>query len=87
MNGHFNKASKVSIAKKYRTVAYKGGNAGTTTVTVKNSKNKAISKSYYYLSFDNNYETGVGTVTVTFKGNYSGTKKLTYKIKGIPEQP
>ena len=80
------KASKVSIAKKYQTVAYKGGNAETTTVTVKNSRNKTISKSYYDLSFDNNYETGVGTVTVTFKGNYSGTKTLTYKIKGIPAQ-
>ena len=80
------KASKVSIARKYRTVAYKGGNTETTKVTVKNSKNKTISKAYYDLSFDNNYATGIGTVTVTFKGNYSGTKTLTYKIKGIPTQ-
>lgn len=80
------KASKVSLAKKYKKVAYKGGNAEKTTVTVKSSKGKTISKSYYDLSFDNNYDTAEGTVTVTFKGNYSGTKTLTYKITGIPKQ-
>lgn len=79
------KASKVTIDKKYQTVAYKGDNAETTTVSVKTSKKKAISKNYYDLTFDNDYETGIGTVTVTFKGNYSGTKTLTYKIKGIPQ--
>ena len=80
------KASKVSIPKKYRSVAYKGNNEETTTITVKNRKNKKISKAYYDLSFDNDYERGTGTVTVTFKGSYRGTKTLTYKIKGIPEQ-
>ncbi len=80
------KASKVSIAKKYGTVAYKGNNAETTTVTVKNSKGKTISKEYYDLSFDNNYVTGKGKATVTFKGDYSGTKVIEYKIKGIPKQ-
>lgn len=80
------KASKVSIAKKNRSVAYKGDNSETTVVTVRNRKNKTISKAYYNMSFDNDYVNGTGKVTITFKGNYSGTKTLTYKIKGIPEQ-
>ena len=80
------KASKVSIPKKYQSVAYKGNNAEKTTVSVKNRKNKTISKAYYDISFDNDYVHRTGTVTITFKGNYSGTVTRNYKITGVPEQ-
>ena len=49
-------------------------------------KNKKINKAYYTLKFKNDYKRGEGTVTVTFKGNYKGTKTLKYKITGIPAQ-
>ena len=80
------KASKVSIPKKYQSVAYKGNNAEKTTVSVKNRKNKTISKAYYDISFDNDYVHRTGTVTITFKGNYSGTVTRNYRITGVPEQ-
>ena len=79
------KASKVSIPKKYQTVVYKGNNTETTTVTVKNRKNKTISKAYYDLKFENDYVNKEGTAVITFKGNYSGTITLKYKITGIPD--
>ena len=79
------KASKVSIPKKYRSVAYKGNNAEKTTVTVKNRKNKTISRAYYDLKFENDYVNKEGTAVITFKGNYSGTINLKYKITGIPD--
>lgn len=48
------------------------------------SASTVVSKAYYDLAFDNNYETGTGTATITFKGNYTGTKTLTFKISVIP---
>lgn len=52
------------------------------TVTVKDSKGKVIAASNYTVTYSNKSSKKVGeyTVTITFKGNYSGTKKLTYKI-------
>ena len=79
------KASKVSIPKKYQTVAYKGDNAETTVITVKNRKNKTISRAYYDLKLENDYVNKEGTAVITFKGNYSGTITLKYKITGIPD--
>ena len=50
-------------------------------VTVKDSKGKKVSSSYYTVTYASGRK-NVGTykVTVKFKGNYSGTKTLTFKI-------
>ncbi|MCM1364413.1 MAG: fibronectin type III domain-containing protein [Faecalibacterium sp.] len=57
------------------------------TVTVKDSKGKALKlNTDYSVSYKNNKAIGTSaTVTVTFKGNYSGSKKLTFKI--LPGKP
>ncbi len=51
------------------------------TVTVKDSAGKTISSKYYTVTYGAGRK-NVGTykVTVKFKGNYSGTKTLTFKI-------
>lgn len=64
-------------------VAYTG-KALKPALTVKDSAGKVISASYYSLSYANNVKIGTGTVTVTFKGNYSGKKTLSFKI--VPAQ-
>ncbi len=50
------------------------------TVTVKDSAGKTISSAYYTLTYGTNKSIGKGSVKVTFKGNYLGTKTLTFKI-------
>ncbi|MGN0152452.1 MAG: fibronectin type III domain-containing protein [Wujia sp.] len=49
-------------------------------VIVKDSAGKTISKSYYTVSYKNNRNVGKATVTIKFKGNYSGTVTRTFKI-------
>ncbi len=56
------------------------GNALKPSVTVKDSNGNKISSSYYTVKYSNNKKVGKATVTITFKGNYSGTKTLTFKI-------
>jgi len=56
------------------------GSAKKPTVTVKGYDGKTISSSNYTVKYTDNIKAGTATATVTFKGNYSGTKKLTYKI-------
>ncbi|HCT93045.1 MAG TPA: hypothetical protein DF613_16925 [Lachnospiraceae bacterium] len=41
---------------------------------------EGVSASSYSVSYANNVEPGVGTVTVTGKGNYTGTVKVNFKI-------
>ena len=54
------------------------------SVTVKDSKGKTISSSNYTVSYSGGCkDPGTYKVTVTMKGNYSGTKTLTYKINPI----
>ncbi len=72
------KASKISLSK--TTFAY-NGKVQKPSVVVKDSKGNKIASSNYTVT----YATGcknVGTykVTVKFKGNYTGTKSLTFKI-------
>lgn len=57
------------------------------SVTVKDSKGKALKNGTdYTLKYSKGRKAiGTYTVTVTFKGNYSGTKKLTFKI--VPAKP
>ena len=49
-------------------------------VTVKDSKGKTISSSNYTVSYKSNTKVGKATVTVTFKGNYTGTISKTFII-------
>jgi hypothetical protein len=50
------------------------------TVKVTDSKGKAISSTYYTVKYSSNKNVGKAKAVVTFKGNYSGTKTLTYTI-------
>lgn len=56
------------------------------TVNVKDSKGKKLSTSYYTVTYSNSSAKSIGkyTITVKLKGNYSGTKTLSYKI--VPEK-
>lgn len=77
------KASLVTLSKD--TVIYNGKTQKPQTV-VKNSKGKAISSKYYTVTYKGTpKKSGMYQVTVKFKGDYSGTKKLTYTInpKGV----
>lgn len=49
-------------------------------VTVKDANGAVIAATNYTLAYGTNKACGEGTVTVTFKGNYEGSKKLTFKI-------
>lgn len=50
-------------------------------VTVKDAKGKTISSKYYTVSYPKSCKSvGTYTVTIQFKGNYSGTVKKTYTI-------
>ena len=62
-------------------IAYNGKNQ-TPSVTVKDSKGKTLKKGTDYTVTYPKKRKSIGkyTVTVTFKGNYSGTKKLTFEI-------
>ena len=52
------------------------------TVTVKDSKGKTLKNGTdYTVSYKNNKNVGTATATVTFKGKYSGSKKLSFTIK------
>ncbi len=54
------------------------------TVTVKDSAGKTISKSNYTVTYPKTSKSiGTYKVKVTFKGNYSGTKTLTFKINPV----
>ncbi|MDE6658728.1 MAG: fibronectin type III domain-containing protein, partial [Eubacterium sp.] len=57
------------------------GKAQKPTVTVKDSKGKKIAASNYIVKYSSNKNVGKATVTITFKGNYSGTVKKTFTIK------
>ncbi len=57
------------------------GKAKQPSVTVKDSKGKKIASRNYTVKYSNNKNVGKATVTITFKGNYSGTVKKTFTIK------
>ena len=73
-----NKASKVSLSKTTYTYS---GKVVKPSVTVKDSKGNTISKSNYTVTYASGRK-NVGTykVTIKFKGNYSGTKTLTFNV-------
>ena len=83
-------ASKTTTIAKVTSVAFKKATTtydGTTkkpSVVVKDSKGNTISSSHYTVTYPSGMKNaGTYKVTVKFKGNYSGTKTLTYTIKGI----
>lgn len=49
-------------------------------VKVKDSQGKTVSSNQYQVSYKDNKNVGKASVTVRFKGNYSGSKKLTFTI-------
>jgi len=60
------------------------GKTKTPTVTVKGSNGKTISKSYYTVKYASGRKNvGKYKVTITFKGNYSGTKTLYFTINPV----
>lgn len=74
-----NKISSISLSK--TTYAY-DGKTKTPTVIVKDSKGNILKKDTDYTVKYASGRKSIGSykVTVTFKGNYSGTKQLTFKI-------
>ena len=65
-------------------VVYKGS-AYTPAVTVKDN-NVDINSDNYEVAYSNNTNAGTATITVTFKGNYTGTKSINFEItKATPE--
>ena len=56
------------------------GSAITPSVTVKNGDTTLVKDTDYTVSYSNNVNTGTATVTITGKGNYSGTKEVTFTI-------
>lgn len=69
-----------SMTLAYTKTAYTG-KALKPSVTVVDANGKTISSSYYSVAYANNTKVGTATVTVTFKGNYSGTMSSTFKIQ------
>jgi hypothetical protein len=64
----------------YTTTVYTG-KIMTPRVIVKDSKGSVIGSSNYTVTYKNNKEAGVATVTLTFKNNYSGTLNKNFVIK------
>ena len=56
------------------------GSAITPTVTVKDGETTLVLNTDYTVAYSNNVETGTATVTVTGKGNYSGTATANFTI-------
>ncbi len=78
------KISKVSLS--YTKKNYTGSAIAAPTLTVKDSKGNTISSSYYTVSgLTKKKSVGRYKVTITFKGNYSGTKTLYFTI--VPKAP
>lgn len=71
-------ASNISISKKSFTWT---GSRKTPSVTVKDSRGKALKKNTdYKVTYSNNKNVGKATVKVTLKGNYYGSKTMSFKI-------
>ncbi|MCR4712348.1 MAG: cell wall-binding repeat-containing protein, partial [Clostridia bacterium] len=52
-------------------------------LTVTDASGKKIAASNYTIAYANNRDAGTATVTVTFKGNYTGTRKLSFTIDPV----
>ncbi len=56
------------------------GKAKKPAIKVTDNKGKVISSGSYKVSYQNNKNTGKATVTVKFRGNYTGALKKTFEI-------
>ena len=56
------------------------GKARTPKVTVTDGKKKLTDGTDYFTSYTNNVTVGTATVTITGKGDYTGTKTISFKI-------
>jgi len=56
------------------------GSAITPSITVKDGDTTLVKDTDYTVSYSNNVNEGTATVTITGKGNYSGTKEVTFTI-------
>ena len=56
------------------------GSAKTPTVTVKDGSTTLTSGTHYTVAYSNNTNAGTATVTITGKGNYTGTKSANFTI-------
>lgn len=66
-------------------VIYNGRNTRpTVTIRTKDGETQLMSGSDYRLVYENTVNKGTATVTVIGNGNYTGTKKLTYKVIAKP---
>ena len=75
------KASSVKLSKTSYTY---NGKVQKPSVVVKDSKGNTISSSHYTVTYPSGMKNaGTYKVKITFKGNYSGTKTLSYTIKPI----
>ena len=75
------KASSVKLSKTSYTY---NGKVQKPSVVVKDSKGNTISSSHYTVTYPSGMKNaGTYKVTVKFKGNYSGTKTLSYTIKAV----
>lgn len=73
--------SKIASVKLSKTSLTYSGKALKPSVTVKDSAKKTLKLGKdYTVTYKNNKTPGKATVTVTFKGNYSGTKTLSFTI-------
>ena len=74
--------SRIKTVKLSTTSYTYSGSAKKPSVTVKDYAGKTLKNGTdYTVSYKNNKSVGTATATVTFKGNYSGSKKLTFTIK------
>ena len=72
------RASRISISKKAFTWT---GSRKTPSVTVKDSNGKTLKKNTdYKVTYSKNKNVGKATVKVTLKGNYYGSKTMSFKI-------
>jgi hypothetical protein len=72
------KNTTIKLSKKSYTY---NGKAKKPTVKVYNSKGKVLKSKYYTVTYKNNTKVGKATLTIKFKGKYTGTIKATYTIK------
>ena len=78
----FIQEKKKPKAVKLKTTNYTyNGKARKPEVIAIDSNGKTISSSNYTVSYKDNKNVGTATVTIKFKGDYEGTKKLTFTIK------
>ncbi|MCR5846590.1 MAG: S-layer homology domain-containing protein [Lachnospiraceae bacterium] len=56
------------------------GSAITPALTIKDGSTALVKGTDYTVSYSNNVNVGTATATITGKGNYTGTRKVTFKI-------